>query len=500
MLYHSVIGGFLKRYDVAKKKFLTYELTFFLESHQVVYIILYNRGKKKKKKKKKSIMYLPMDVSVLFIISLYFYYDNQPFYLFISQGLHNIMNRYQLGECVGQGCYGDVYRAVFKKSAKVVAIKVIQNSKQLPSYKGLPCAAYRETKALQRLQSHDNVVRLYEVFPHGGNVCIVTDMLMTDLGAIIKNLPGRYPLVPASIKTLLLMLVRGVAHIHTSGLIHRDIKPSNLLMSQTGILKIGDFGLARSYKNGADISRDMTHEVGTKWYRAPELLMGCRSYGPSIDIWSCGCVLAEMISSTPLFPGTTEIDQIITIIKHLGTPTDSNWPDRTLLPDWSKVQLPTSEGIPLTKSLPNASEGATEVLQGMLLYYGVSRLSALDILKNNYFYMEPEPVHPSQIWIPCKTTKTLGNSELVWKDRVPIMELTEIPNSSTIRSSSSRLSKEAIPPQAGDESNSSSSGSSRTTTTLSSDPNSDNTTTRTPSPSIVVPRPPLEGRISHTCR
>eukprot|EP01060_Flectonema_neradi_P016338 TRINITY_DN22939_c0_g1_i1.p1 TRINITY_DN22939_c0_g1~~TRINITY_DN22939_c0_g1_i1.p1 ORF type:complete len:414 (+),score=35.07 TRINITY_DN22939_c0_g1_i1:192-1433(+) len=413
------------------------------------------------------------------------------------------MNRYQLGDCIGQGCYGNVHRAVFKETARVVAIKLIQNSKQVPSYGGLPCAAYRETKSLQRLQPHEHIVRLYEVFPHGGNICIVTDLLASDLGAMMKNLPGRFPLPAATVKSLFMMLMRGIAHIHKNNIIHRDIKPSNLLISKSGILKIGDFGLARSYKKSSDISRDMTHEVGTKWYRAPELLLGCRCYGSSIDIWSCGCVLAEMISGSPLFPGTTEIDQIITIIRHLGTPSEKNWPDRNLLPDWSKVQLPSSDGIPLSESLPSASEGAVDVLGGMLQYYGVSRLSAMDILRHKYFFVEPEPVHPSQIWVSNKTNKDSGCGDLVWKDRVPIMVREEV-ETEVIKSNlstSSIMSTGTMTPHHRNESSCSSSSTATPSSSPSNQSSDGGTKTQAPSPSsIVVPRPPSSGRFSHPCR
>eukprot|EP00659_Diplonema_papillatum_P002634 gene2634-4085_t len=223
------------------------------------------------------------------------------------------MHRYHLGDCIGHGCYGSVHAATFKKTGKSVAIKIIQNNKSTPSLNGLPSAAYRELKALRVLQPHPHILTIHESFAHSDHLCLVTDMLRVDLGEVLRAYPGRFPLKEGVVKCVFQMLLRGVAHIHRHNLMHRDIKPSNLFLSEAGVLKIGDFGQARPYKRGAAASEDMTHEVGTRWYRAPELLLGCRRYSSAVDIWSVACIFGELLQGSPLFPGTTEIDQIVKI-------------------------------------------------------------------------------------------------------------------------------------------------------------------------------------------
>jgi cyclin-dependent kinase len=139
-------------------------------------------------------------------------------------------------------------------------------------------------------------------------------------------------------------LLAGVAYCHQRRVLHRDIKPQNLLLSNDNVLKLGDFGLARAF--GIPI-RSFTHEVVTVclfysvlilfqlWYRAPDVLMGSHKYGTAVDIWSVGCVFAELVSGRPLFPGTSEQDELIRIFKLLGTPSKSDWPDIDTLPQFS---------------------------------------------------------------------------------------------------------------------------------------------------------------------
>lgn len=138
------------------------------------------------------------------------------------------------------------------------------------------------------------------------------------------------------IKSFSFQLLKGIAYCHSHRVLHRDLKPQNLLIDKFGHLKLADFGLARAFEIPI---RMYTHEVITLWYRAPEILLGSKHYSSPVDLWSAGCIIAEMFNKHPLFPGETEIDAIFRIFRALGTPNDETWPGSESLPDWS-VEFP----------------------------------------------------------------------------------------------------------------------------------------------------------------
>eukprot|EP01062_Namystynia_karyoxenos_P056034 TRINITY_DN46_c1_g3_i1.p1 TRINITY_DN46_c1_g3~~TRINITY_DN46_c1_g3_i1.p1 ORF type:complete len:578 (+),score=126.16 TRINITY_DN46_c1_g3_i1:123-1856(+) len=311
------------------------------------------------------------------------------------------MHRYRVGDSIGSGCFGSVVRATYIQTGQEVAIKIIQNTKLgTGQCSGLPTAAWREMKALQRLQPHPHILRLCEAFPHGSHLCLVTELLTTDLAAVLRNLPGCCPIGEACAKTVMQQLLRGVAHMHAHGLMHRDLKPANLLITDGGTLRIADFGLTRPYRTASGACADLTHEVGTKWYRAVELLLGCRRYTQAVDLWSCGCILGEMLCGAPLFPGTTEIDQIVKIFQLLGSPTDRTWPQREEMPDWSKVCINPCEGVPLTQALPDASPAAQVLTSRFIRYNDRERCTAEAALRDAWFLQDPAPVHPEEVYLP----------------------------------------------------------------------------------------------------
>ncbi|XP_074036957.1 cyclin-dependent kinase 20 isoform X2 [Leptinotarsa decemlineata] len=174
-----------------------------------------------------------------------------------------------------------------------------------------------------------------------------------------------------------------------------DLKPANLLISRKGILKIADFGLARIYD--IDKSRLYSHQVATRWYRAPELLYGSRSYTLSVDIWSVGCIIAEMISRQPLFPGETDIEQLAIVLSTLGTPNERVWPGLTQLPDYNKIAF--SPSVPKSWSiiLPMADDATLQLISKMLIYDGNKRLSSKEALQQNFFREKPFPCKLSEM-------------------------------------------------------------------------------------------------------
>eukprot|EP01018_Ginkgo_biloba_P020448 Gb_39785 [translate_table: standard] len=138
-----------------------------------------------------------------------------------------------------------------------------------------------------------------------------------------------------AIVTFLYQILRGIAYCHSHRVLHRDLKPQNLLIDrQSNALKLADFGLARAF--GIPV-RTFTHEVVTLWYRAPEILLGSRHYSTPVDVWSVGCIFAEMVNQRPLFPGDSEIDELFKIFRVLGTPNEETWPGVTSLPDFKSA-------------------------------------------------------------------------------------------------------------------------------------------------------------------
>ncbi|XP_025069501.1 cyclin-dependent kinase 20 isoform X7 [Alligator sinensis] len=186
---------------------------------------------------------------------------------------------------------------------------------------GIPNQALREIKALQETHDSPHVVQLHAMFPHGPGFVLAFEFLLSDLGTVLRA-PG--PLPPAQAKAFALMLLQGIAHCHSHRIVHRDLKPANLLISASGQLKIADFGLARVL--APESQRPYSHQVATRWYRAPELLYGSRHYDEGVDLWAVGCIVGELLTHSPLFPGESDIEQLCCVQRLRGSPDPNAWP------------------------------------------------------------------------------------------------------------------------------------------------------------------------------
>merc|ERR1740129_2446168 len=193
---------------------------------------------------------------------------------------------------------------------------------------GVPSTAIREIALLKEL-THENVVKLLDVLCSTNKLTLVFEFLENDLKKYMKSLSCR--LVPATIRSLSFQLCRGIEFCHANRILHRDLKPQNLLIDNRLHLKIADFGLARAFTVPVP---KYTHEVVTVWYRPPEILLGATVYSVPIDLWSIGCVKAEMATGAPLFAGDSEIDTIFKVFQKLGTPNETVWPGVSDLPDF----------------------------------------------------------------------------------------------------------------------------------------------------------------------
>ncbi|KAG1688564.1 Cyclin-dependent kinase 7 [Nymphon striatum] len=238
------------------------------------------------------------------------------------------LERYEKIEFLGEGQFATVYKARDLKNENIVAVKKIKLGSQVEAKDGINRTALREIKLLQEIH-HENIIGLQDVFGHKSNVSLVFDFMDTDLEVIIKD--SNIVLTPGHIKSYILMTLKGLEFLHQNWILHRDLKPNNLLVNSEGVLKLGDFGLAKYFGSP---NRIYTHQVVTRWYRAPELLFGARNYGAGIDVWAVGCIMAELLLRIPFLAGDTDLDQLSKIFQAFGSPTLKDWPGMDSLPDY----------------------------------------------------------------------------------------------------------------------------------------------------------------------
>lgn len=297
------------------------------------------------------------------------------------------MERYQKLEKIGEGTYGIVYKAKDKLSESIVALKRIRLEAE---DEGIPSTAIREISLLKELR-HPNIVRLYDVVHTERKLTLVFEYLDQDLKKYLDVCENG--LDATIVMSFLFQLLTGVAYCHHHRVLHRDLKPQNLLLNREGDLKLADFGLARAF--GIPV-RSYTHEVVTLWYRAPDVLMGSRKYSTPLDIWSVGCVFAEMVNGTPLFTGTSEESQLDTIFRHLGTPDESIFPGMAELVSGSGGKHADLPVYPTPSSLqhlvPKLDPIGVDLLQQMLVFDPARRITAQDARRHAFFNSLPENI------------------------------------------------------------------------------------------------------------
>ncbi|VDN13259.1 unnamed protein product [Dibothriocephalus latus] len=217
------------------------------------------------------------------------------------------LQKYEKLEKIGEGTYGKVYKAKNRETHEVVALKRVRLE---DDEEGIPSSAFREICLLKELK-HRNIVRLYDVLISESRLTIVFEHCDQDLKKYFDACNGEID--PATVKLFMYQLLRGLQFCHMNNVLHRDLKPQNLLINANGELKLADFGLARAY--GIPV-RQYSAEVVTLWYRPPDVLFGAKIYTTSIDMWSAGCIFAELSNAgRPLFPGFDVDDQLRRIFK-----------------------------------------------------------------------------------------------------------------------------------------------------------------------------------------
>ncbi|XP_061564696.1 mitogen-activated protein kinase 7 [Cololabis saira] len=305
----------------------------------------------------------------------------------------DVGEEYDIIETIGTGAYGVVSSARRRDNGQQVAIKKISNAFEVVTNAK---RTLRELKILKHFK-HDNIIAIKDILqpnlPHAAfkSVYVVLDLMESDLHQIIHS---TQTLTPEHTRYFLYQLLRGLKYVHSANVIHRDLKPSNLLVNENCELKIGDFGMARGLSSHPEESYSfMTEYVATRWYRAPELLLSLNHYSLAIDLWSVGCIFAEMLGRKQLFPGKHYVHQLQLILSVLGTPPEgligAIRADRVR----SYVQsLPSRTAVPLAKLYPQTEPEALDLLRAMLRFDPRERISVTEALAHPYLskYHDPD--------------------------------------------------------------------------------------------------------------
>lgn len=291
-------------------------------------------------------------------------------------------------------CESDYHRAARNtrgENAESVAIKKVTN---VFSKKILAKRCLREVKLLQHFRGHKNITCLYDmdiVDPLKYNELYLYEELMeADLHAIIRS--GQ-PLTDAHYQSFVYQILCGLKYIHSANVLHRDLKPGNLLVNADCELKICDFGLARGYSDVPEMNAGfMTEYVATRWYRAPEIMLSFQSYSKAIDMWSVGCVLAELLGGRPFFKGRDYVDQLNQILHVLGTPNETTLNRIGSARAQEYVRgLPQKPPIPLNTIFPKAGPEALDLLQKLLAFDPSNRIDVNAALGHPYLQIWHDP-------------------------------------------------------------------------------------------------------------
>eukprot|EP00644_Phytophthora_capsici_P001030 jgi/Phyca11/9954/fgenesh1_pm.PHYCAscaffold_43_\ len=307
-------------------------------------------------------------------------------YSFVVAGTNfQIDEKYKFIKVIGRGAYGVVISAENAETNEKVAVKKISRAfEDLVDAKRI----LREIKLLQHFD-HENVITILDLLPPPSlaqfeDVYIIADLMETDLHRIIYS---RQPLTDDHVQYFLYQILRALKYIHSANVLHRDLKPSNLLLNSNCVTPEED-------------NMELTEYVVTRWYRAPEIMLSSREYTKAIDIWSTGCIFAELLGRTPLFPGDDYIHQLQIICDKIGTPCEEDL--HFVVSERAKRFMknqPMRPGVPFSKLFPKATPEAVNLLQRMLVFDPVKRISVEEALEHPYLAslhnLEDEPVADS---------------------------------------------------------------------------------------------------------
>ncbi|CAF1089601.1 unnamed protein product [Rotaria sordida] len=345
--------------------------------------------------------------------------DNQVLvkYELIKDQIFDVGPRYTNLKYIGEGAYGMVVSAHDNETSQRIAIKKLS-----PFEHQCFCQrTLREIKIIARFK-HENIINILDilhsnVFEQMKDIYLVQQLMECDMCKLIKY----QKLSPEHVCYLLYQILRGLKYIHSANVLHRDLKPSNLLLNTNCDLKICDFGLARVADPSFDHNGVLTEYVATRWYRAPEIMLNARVYNKPIDVWSVGCILAEMIDGKPLFPGKHYIDQLNLILNVVGSPDEHDL--ATIINEKARnyiASLKPRVKQPFTILFPNSDKNALDLLDRLLTFDPNKRIDVSDALTHPYLkpHHDPddEPItkHPFTVEMEMDDYPIAELKQLIW--------------------------------------------------------------------------------------
>ncbi|XP_063438891.1 mitogen-activated protein kinase 14-like isoform X1 [Mytilus trossulus] len=302
----------------------------------------------------------------------------------LNKTIWEVPQRYQLLSPVGAGAYGQVCSALDTQTNIKVAVKKLARPFQSVIHAK---RTYREIRMLKHM-NHENVIGLLDIFTPTSTLEDFNDVYLVNtlMGADLNNIIKTQRLSDDHVQFLVYQILRGLKYIHSAGIIHRDLKPSNIAVNEDCELKILDFGLARHTED------QMTGYVATRWYRAPEIVLNWMHYGQTVDIWSVGCIMAEMLTGKALFPGNDHIDQLTRVLSLVGTPNQKLL-DKISSPEARNyvASMPKWPKKDFREVFIGANPLAIDLMERMLDLDSETRITAEDALAHQYLAQYSDP-------------------------------------------------------------------------------------------------------------
>ncbi|XP_022170196.1 mitogen-activated protein kinase 14B-like isoform X2 [Myzus persicae] len=335
-----------------------------------------------------------------------------------------VPDRYQMLTPVGLGAYGQVCSAVDNQTGLKVAIKKLARPFQSAVHAK---RTYRELRMLKHM-NHENVIGLLDVFTPANTMNNFNQLYMVThlMGADLNNIIRTQKLSDDHVQFLVYQILRGLKYIHSAGIIHRDLKPSNIGVNEDCELKILDFGLARPTES------EMTGYVATRWYRAPEIMLNWMHYNQTVDIWSVGCIMAELLTGRTLFPGTDHVDHLTRVLVLCGTPSDE-YLNKIKSSEAKKYiqSLPVMPKKDFGEVFKGANPLAIKLLEEMLELDADKRMTAEKALAHSYLaqYADPSDEPNSPPYDQSFEDMELNVEkwkELVWEEVVSYVPSTQL--------------------------------------------------------------------------